>query len=52
MKIVLDANIFVSSFFWSGNPRFVLERVIKGIDELFITKEIIDEIESVLSCPR
>jgi predicted nucleic acid-binding protein len=28
MKIVLDANIFISAFFWGGNPRKVLERVI------------------------
>jgi putative PIN family toxin of toxin-antitoxin system len=52
MKIVLDANIFVSSFFWGGNPRLVLERVIKGTDELFITKEILDEIESVVGRPK
>jgi len=52
MKIVLDANIFVSSFFWGGNPRSVIERVIEGIDELFITKEILDEIESVLGRPK
>ena len=48
MRLVLDANIFVSSFFWGGNPRMVLERVIEGIDELFITKEILDEIEEVM----
>ena len=52
MKIVLDANIFVSSFFWGGNPRLVLERVIAGIDELFITKEILDEIEAVMGRPK
>jgi putative PIN family toxin of toxin-antitoxin system len=48
MKIVLDANIFISSFFWGGNPRAILERVIAGIDALFITKEIVDEIEDVM----
>jgi putative PIN family toxin of toxin-antitoxin system len=52
MKIVLDANIFISSFFWGGNPRRVLERVIVGIDELFITKEILDEISDVTGRPR
>ena len=52
MKIVLDANIFISSFFWGGNPRKVLERVIAGIDELFITKEILDEIYDVIGRPK
>jgi putative PIN family toxin of toxin-antitoxin system len=52
VKIVLDANIFISSFFWGGNPRLVLERVIKGIDELYITKEILDEIEPVMGRPK
>jgi predicted nucleic acid-binding protein len=48
MKIVLDANIFISSFFWGGNPRAVLERVISGRDELFISKEILNEINAVM----
>jgi len=52
MRLVLDANIFISSFFWGGNPRNVLERVIEGIDELFITKEILDEIEEVMERPK
>ena len=36
MKIVVDSNIFVSSFFWGGNPRNIFERVINGFDELYI----------------
>jgi putative PIN family toxin of toxin-antitoxin system len=52
MKIVLDANIFISSFFWGGNPRTVFERAIEGIDTLFITKEILDEIEKVIGRPK
>ena len=52
MKIVLDANVFISAFFWGGNPRTIVERVISGIDELFITKEILDEIENVIKRPK
>jgi len=52
MKIVLDANIFISSLFWGGNPRLIVERVIAGIDELFITNEILDEITGVISRPK
>ncbi len=52
MKIVLDANIIVSAFFWGGNPRLVLERVITGLDKLFVSKEIMDEIEAVMLRPK
>jgi len=52
MKIVLDANIFISSFFWGGNPRSVLERVICKKDELIISKEILNEIEDIVNRPK
>jgi putative PIN family toxin of toxin-antitoxin system len=48
MKTVLDANIFISSFFWGGNPRNVLQRAISKLDELYISKEILNEIEDVM----
>jgi predicted nucleic acid-binding protein len=41
MKVVLDSNIFVSSFFWRGNPRKIFDRVMNGLDELYITDEIL-----------
>jgi len=52
MKLVLDANIFISSLFWGGNPRAVLERAINKLDELFISKEILNEIEEVIERPK
>ena len=49
MKIVLDTNIYISSFFWNGNPRKVFDRIINGVDELFITDDILNEIRNVMS---
>jgi len=49
MRIVIDSNIFISSFFWGGHPREIFERVINGLDELFTTDEIINEITSVMN---
>ncbi|GMO35750.1 MAG: hypothetical protein Ta2B_15870 [Termitinemataceae bacterium] len=49
MKVVIDINIFVSSFFWKGNPRKVIVRAIEGLDELYITKEILEQISDVMN---
>jgi putative PIN family toxin of toxin-antitoxin system len=49
VKIVIDSNVFISSFFWKGNPRKVFDRVIDGLDELFIIDEILHEIKDVMS---
>jgi putative PIN family toxin of toxin-antitoxin system len=49
MKIVADTNIFISSFFFGGNPRKIMERVISGDDRLFICKEILHETASVMA---
>ena len=46
---MIDSNIFVSSFFWKGNPRKIFDRVIDGFDELFIANDILEEIREVLS---
>ena len=52
MKIVIDSNIFISSFFWGGKPKEVFERVINGLDELYITNEIINEVITVMSSDK
>jgi putative PIN family toxin of toxin-antitoxin system len=46
--LYVENKEFISAFFRGGNPRTVLERVIAGIDELFITKEILDKIDDVI----
>jgi len=47
MNIVIDANIFISSFIGKGNPRTVVDRVADTKDTLFITDEILAEVDSV-----
>jgi putative PIN family toxin of toxin-antitoxin system len=52
MKIVLDSNVFVSSFYWQGNPRKVFDRITNGFDELYITDGILREISAVMSSKK
>ena len=52
MKIVIDSNIFISSFFGGGKPREIFERVLNGFDDLFITDEIINEIKKVMNSSK
>jgi putative PIN family toxin of toxin-antitoxin system len=52
MKIVLDANIFISASFWGGKPYDVFERVAEGTDSLFVTTDVLEEIESALRKPK
>jgi len=47
MKIVLDANIFVSAFLYGGNPKEIFEMVSKKLVTLFITDAILAEANSV-----
>jgi uncharacterized protein len=52
MRIVLDTNVLISAFLWGGKPKIILDRVFDGKDQLFISKEILDEIFNVLSRER
>lgn len=52
MRLVLDTNIFISSFFWGGNPRKIMVEIINGKDTLFIAKEILQEVSSVMARPK
>ena len=49
MKPVIDSNVLVSSFYFAGNPRKVFDRVTDGLDELFVTDDILAEIVSMMS---
>jgi uncharacterized protein len=52
MKTVLDANIFVSALLRGGNPLAVTQRAARGLDKLFFTDAIINEVERVLKKPK
>ena len=52
MKLVVDANLFISAFYWGGIPQLIIDRIIEGIDELYITNEILNEIAGVMSRPK
>jgi len=47
MKLVLDANIFVSAFIYGGKLNEIVEMVSDGEHTLFITDEILAEVDSV-----
>ncbi len=47
MKVVIDTNIFVSSFF-GGNPRKIIDLWKKGNISLCLSKDILDEYMGVL----
>lgn len=49
MRLVLDTNVIISALLWGGKPKLLLERVFDGKDELFISREILDEIFGILS---
>jgi putative PIN family toxin of toxin-antitoxin system len=52
MKLVLDTNVFISAFFWGGNPRKIMTRIIEGKDYLFSSDAIIGEVAKVMSRPK
>lgn len=50
MKVVFDTNIFVSALALPGSrAELALHRIIGGVDRLFISKPIIDELLGVLA---
>jgi len=52
MKLVLDTNIFVSAFYWGGNPQKIIDRIVEGTDELYISNEILAEIAATMTRPK
>jgi predicted nucleic acid-binding protein len=45
MKVVLDANVVVSAILFGGTPRIILESAFEGTLQVYISDEIIEELE-------
>lgn len=48
LKLVFDTNTFISAFFWEGNESRLFEQIEKNKAKLFVTQEILREVEDVL----
>lgn len=51
-RIVLDSNVIISAILFGGPPRDVLEYVIDGRAECFVSLAILDEVRDVLQRPK
>lgn len=48
LKLVLDTNTIISAFFWEGNEAELFRKIEQRKAKLYITSEIIKEIEEVI----
>lgn len=51
-KVVIDTNVLISAFMFSGMPNQVLQEVIKEKCDLYLSHEILNEFLHVLSRPK
>ncbi len=51
-RLVIDTNVLVSAFGWSGKPRHLFEQVLEGRFELVVSQKQLAEIRRVLTYPR
>ncbi len=52
LKLVLDTNTIVSAFFWEGNEAELFRNIEQGKANLYITIEILKEVEEVIKRPK
>lgn len=51
-RIILDTNVIISAFGWTGKPWIILERVLEGEFELIVSKKQFVEIRRVSEYPK
>lgn len=52
MRVVLDTNVLVSAFLWRGTAKEIFIWAEQRAFSICVTKEILDELERVLSYPK
>lgn len=52
LRLVLDTNTLVSAFFWEGNEAELFRKIEQGKAKLYITSEILKEVEEVIKRPK
>lgn len=52
MKVVIDTNVLISSIVFGGNPRKIMEAILRGEPKLFFSEYILDELKGVLQRPK
>ncbi len=48
MRIIVDTNVVISGTFFKGNPRRVVEAIIKSEVDAYATTDIVDEYQGVV----
>lgn len=51
-KIILDANIFISALGYAGNEREIISRCLKEEFSLYLTDDIVKELQRVVEYPK
>jgi len=51
-RLVCDTNVIISGFLWKGNPRKILKRIETKTDALFVSRDLLNELERVLAYPK
>jgi len=51
-KVTLDTNILVSALGWKGNPHKILQKVVDGEFDLFMSYAQYEELAKVLDYPK
>lgn len=52
LRIVLDTNVIISAILFGGIPRSILDMLISGKHDFFLSMPIIEEIREVLNRPK